>query len=60
MLDLLAFGLCRPAMIVLGFEKGAGLMRWAQVVQIIGATEFKSANMLRNPPLAPTFNLSRA
>jgi hypothetical protein len=59
-LNLLAFGLGGPAMIVLSFDKGAGFMRWAHVVQSIGATEFKGTNMLGNPSLASTFDLSRA
>jgi hypothetical protein len=35
-------------------------MRWAHVVEIIGATELKSANVLRDPSLASTFYLSGA
>jgi len=58
-LKLLAFGLGGPAMIILSLDQGAGFMRGTHVVQIIGTTELKRANVLRNPSLASTFNPSR-
>ena len=57
-LDLLPFRLRRTSMILLGFNVGASFMGWAHIIEVICTSKLKGADVLGDPPLACSINLS--